>query len=369
MKAVITHGTGDASVEEIERPTPDDDEVLLEISQFQLSITEVWMYQGKLSISAALRERIERGDGRAFGHEFCGTVVETGADVAELAVGDRVYGAGKISCGSCPYCTNGWNVLCERSETIGLGEYPGAAAEYLAIPTEPLCVVPDAVSDREAAALQPLADALGRVHDADVYTGDVVAVIGAGVMGNQCGQLAQYFGAAETFAVDIDPEKLRLAERFGMGGIDASETDPVEALRERTDGVGPDVVFSAVGGDQRHATDGDDPIAQGLRAVRKGGTFVQVGIVTAEEMRFDPTTMRKRGVTVVNPTGHRGIHPTGPNNDAGEYAAELVASDRVSIDQFAGIELDGLDAFEELVEITANKAEYDTLGPAQISVR
>jgi len=368
MQAVVTQGTGEAAVEEVERPSPDAGEVLLDVRQFQLSVTECWMYQGRLPMLPELEARMEAGDRRAFGHEFCAEVVELGEGVEEFSVGDRVYGPGKIHCGECPYCENDWETLCENSETIGLGTYPGAAAEYFVAPAGPLCAVPDEISDGEAAALQPLSDALGRVHDADISTGDVVAVVGAGVMGNQCGQLAATLGASDVYAVDIDPEKLRIAEKLGMTGVDSTEVDPVEAVEARTEGMGPDVVVSAVGGDQSHLTDGNDPAAQAMRMVRTGGTYVQVGILTSDELSFDPSALMRSSVDIVYPQSYGGIRDRGPNRDAGEHAAHLVATGRVSIDQFVDIELDGLDDFDRMVEITSNKDEHDTLGPAQISV-
>jgi threonine dehydrogenase-like Zn-dependent dehydrogenase len=216
--------------------------------------------------------------------------------------------------------------------------------------------------------MQPLSDALGRVHDAGIGTGDVVAVVGAGVMGNQCGQLAQHLGASETYAIDVDPEKVHIAEELGMTGIDSTEVDPVETIGAETDGIGPDVVFAAVGGDQSHLTDGTDPAAQAMQMVRTGGTYVQVGILFSDEMAFDPGTLMRSSVDIVYPESYGGIRDCGPNRDAGEYAAELVVTDRVSIEQFVDIELDGLESFDRMVEITSDKEEYDTLGPAQISL-
>lgn len=367
MDAVVMHGIEDSAVEERPKPSPSSGEVLLEIHQVQMSVTECLLWTGELPMPDELRDRIDEGGAVAFGHEFCGEVVELGEEVTEFDVGGRVYAPGKISCGECTLCRDGSSFLCENKETIGVEGYPGALAEYLAIPAEPLCKVPAEVSNAEAAALQPLADAVLTVHDADISTGDVVAIVGGGVMGNQCAQVARYIGASEVIGVDIDPKKVRLAEKMGFVGINSTVDHPAEAVAERTDGIGADVVFAAAGGNQEHATDGNGPRAQAFRMVRTGGTIIQVGMLSGD-LKLDPWKMRMKAVSVINPISTKGVFQTSPNNDTGEVAAQMVADGRVSIDQFIDVTFDGLAEFEEMIDVTLHKDEHDTLGPAQINV-
>lgn len=365
MDAVVTHGYEDATVEERPRPSPGRDEVLIQVKRVQLSVTECWTWMG-LFEGIDLQERIDAQDGLVFGHEFSGEVVELGAGVSEFSVGDRVYAPGKISSDAAAK-RDGWNLVDENKATIGSGGYPGALAEYFVAPTEPLCELPDGVSDAEGAAMQPLADSLLSVHEVGIDTGDVVVVYGAGVMGSQVGQGARFMGASDIYAVDIDPQKLEWAEELGMIPIDAREEDPVERVHADTDGLGADVVFEAVGGDQDHSTRGDDPLAQCFQLLRVGGTIDQVGIHTGD-IEFGMQEMRMKGVDVVNPISVKGVLAASPNMDTGEWAAYMVANDHIEIDHMITHELAGLDAFEEAVEITANKGEYDALGPAQIVV-
>jgi len=259
----------------------------------------------------------------------------------------------------------GWEFYCENKETLGIGSYPGALAEYAAAPAATLCPVPPAVSDAEAAAMQPLADALLTVHDADITTGDHVAIIGAGVMGLQCGQIARQFGAGRVSAVDVDERQVALADDFGLDGILAHDIDPVTVLQERTDGVGPDVIFEAVGGSQERMTEGHAPLAQAFRAVRSGGTVVQVGILT-DDVTCSLMPLRKKGVTWLNPISVKGFLETGTNSDTGRLAAQMVADERVSIDRFVTHELSGLASFRDAIEITVDKETHDAIGPAQI---
>lgn len=365
MQAVRCRALGDAVVEDVPRPVPDAGEVLVEIARVQLSVTECQIYRGyELSNSKAVRARIDRGEGRVFGHEFCGTVVEVGSAVERFEADDRVYAPAKITCSECAYCTAGYRGLCANKETIGM-KRPGALAEYVALPANPLRRLPGTVSDAEGTAMQPLASALLCVEDSEIETGDVVAVVGCGVMGYQCAQLALDSGAGRVIVVDVDAEKLKYAATQGMEVIDATEIDPVTTVVEATGGIGADVVFEAVGGEQTHATSGTDPLAQAIGMVRSGGIVCQVGLIV-DEVTLDPRTMRSKSVDWVNP--RFGAWSLGPNADSGVLAPELVAADRVSIEEYVTHELDGLDAFEEAVEITSDKSEYGALGPAQIVI-
>lgn len=363
MKAIVCEDFNQSRVAEIPKPEPEAGEVSLKVKRVQLSVTDCQLYNGEQVVHYdSVRDRIERGDGQLFGHEFCGVVESVGDGVTQFSPGDRVYAAGKIPCQECEYCRRGYSQFCKNTQTIGL-ERPGATGEYLCLPTDPLRRLPDGVSDAEGAAMQPLASAVLCVHDAEIDTGDVVVVLGAGVMGSQCAQLAARQGASEVYAVDILQEKLDLVERFGVRGISAREDDPIALIDEITDGIGADVVFEAVGGNQDHATRGADPLAQAVQIVRSGGKVVQVGSI-AGEMSIVPRDARSKHLRWINPT--RGAKRISPNVDSGDLAAQLVANDQIRMEDYITHELEGLSEFERAVEITLHKDQYDALGPAQL---
>lgn len=363
MRAVICNDFGDSQVESVPRPTPAADEVLVSVRRVQLSVTECQLYNGKaLGSSDTIADRMRDGDGRVFGHEFCGVVEEVGDDVTSFDSGDRVYAPAKVACGECGYCDSGYQQLCGDKETIGI-DRPGALAEYISLPETILRTLPPGTTDAEGAAMQPLASAIRCVEDARIATGDVVVIIGCGVMGSQCGQLALERGASKVLAVDIDDRKLELADDLGMEPINAKANDLIETIRRTTNGIGADVVFSAVGGEQGHATTGDGPLAQSFQIVRSGGTVLQVGHVIGE-LPIEPQVLRSKSTRWINP--RFGVASTGPNTDTGRLAPQLVADGRISIQDYVTHELNGLESFEEVVEITLNKERHDALGPAQI---
>lgn len=365
MRAVVVHDYNEATVEELPRPEPETNEVLVAVNRVQLSVTECRLYRGEdLVHGDSVARRLEEGPCQLFGHEFCGVVEETGTEVESFDVGDRVYAPGKIYCGECAYCTSGTSHLCPNKIQIGY-DRPGATAEYLAVPTEPLARLPDQVSDAEGAAMQPFSHAVVCAHEARIGTGEVVAVIGTGVMGNQMGQLALQHGASRVFAIDVVPEKLDLAAANGMIPINAREDNPVERIRSATDGIGADLVIEAVGGDQSDGTNGADPLAQAYQMARYGGRIVQVGHILGE-VTLRPGSFRSKSIDWINPS--QGARTTGPNTNLGRIAPELVANDRVSIDEYVTHELDaGLAAFDEAVDLTLEQTAG--LGPAQMVLR
>lgn len=363
MRAVLIRDYGDASVEEVPEPRPDEGEVLVEVERVQLSVTECRLYQGaEVAHHEQVSDRLAEGPSRLFGHEFCAKVREIGDEVTSLAVGDRVYAPGKIPCGTCRQCRTGFQLYCSDRTYIGY-DIPGALAQYTVIPEVALCPVPETVSAAEVAAMQPLASAALCVHEAETTPGETVAVVGAGVMGTHCGELARLEGADRAIAIDIDPAKLDIADSAGMETIDATTQDPVQAVRGMTDGVGADTVYEAVGGDQRHATRGTDPLAQAIEIARPGGRVVQVGHI-AGEIRLDPRTIRAKSLDWINPVA--GQTAFTPNATTGERVARLVASGDVTVEAFVSHELAGLDEFETAVAVTLDKRSHDALGPAQL---
>jgi L-iditol 2-dehydrogenase len=364
MRTIVCRDFNNATITEIPRPVPTSNEVLVEISRVQLSVTECNLFRGKqIAHYETVANRLQSGDGRLFGHEFCGTVIDRGEDVSSLAVNDRVYAPGKIACGKCQYCRSGYDLYCPEKTYIGY-DIPGALAEYVALPAEALRTVPSTLSDAEVAALQPLASSVLCVRDADIKFGDTIAVIGTGIMGFQCAQLALITGAKSVIAVDVDAERLAIAANRGLTTIDTTERDPVAAVRELTNDIGADVVFEAVGGQQDHITGGGaDPAAQAMQMVARGGTVVQVGYIIGDAT-VTPRLLRSRSIRWVNPV--TGVTSIGPGTDTGDLAANLVAEGRISIEEFITHERPGLDSFDDAVEITLNKHTFGARGPVQL---
>jgi len=181
------------------------------------------------------------------GHEVAGVVEKTGANVAGFASGDRVCVHYLATCGRCIFCEAGTEQFCLTAQMIGKHR-DGGYAEFIAVPERSVFLLPDEIPFEQGAVLMcSSATSLHALNKARLRAGESVAIFGVGGLGISAVQLARHLGAAEVFAVDINPHKLELAEHFGAIPVNASAGDPVELIRELTRGRGVDVTLELVG--------------------------------------------------------------------------------------------------------------------------
>jgi 2-desacetyl-2-hydroxyethyl bacteriochlorophyllide A dehydrogenase len=181
------------------------------------------------------------------GHEVAGVVEQTGADVRNFQPGARVCVHYLVTCGHCVFCEAGHEQFCPSAEMIGK-HLDGGYAEFIVLPQRSVVHLPDEIPFEQGAILMcSSATSLHALHKARLSRGETVAVFGVGGLGVSAIQLARILGAAQVFAVDINPRKLELAERFEAIAVNAAAGDPVEQLREITNGRGVDVALELVG--------------------------------------------------------------------------------------------------------------------------
>ena len=181
------------------------------------------------------------------GHEVAGVVEKTGADVQGFTAGDRVCVHYLVSCGQCIFCEGGSEQFCLTGQMIGKHR-DGGYAEFIVVPERSVFHLPDEIPFEQGAILMcSSATSLHALNKARLRPGETVAIFGVGGLGVSALQLARHLGAAEVFAVDINPRKLEIAERFGAIPVDASIGNPVEQLRDLTRGRGVDVALELVG--------------------------------------------------------------------------------------------------------------------------
>ena len=170
-----------------------------------------------------------------------------GAEVEGFTPGDRVCVHYLVTCGQCAFCQGGTEQFCPTAQMIGKHR-DGGYAEFIVVPERSVFRLPDEIPFEQGAILMcSSATSLHALNKARLRPGETVAIFGVGGLGISAVQLARHFGAAEVFAVDINPRKLELAERFGAIPVNASTGNPVEQLRELTGGRGVDVALELVG--------------------------------------------------------------------------------------------------------------------------
>jgi propanol-preferring alcohol dehydrogenase len=181
------------------------------------------------------------------GHEIAGVIDAVGDSVTKFQTGDRVCVHYLVTCGKCEFCAAGTEQFCPAAEMIGKHRN-GGYAEFIAVPERSVFRLPAEIPFEQGAILMcSSTTSLHALKKARLRAGESVAVFGVGGLGISAVQLAKNLGAARVFAVDINPAKLALAQSFGATPVNARERDPVEHLRELTNGRGVDVALELVG--------------------------------------------------------------------------------------------------------------------------
>ena len=192
---------------------------------------------------------------------------ESGDGVHGFTAGDRVSFDSTVSCGACDFCRRGQINLCDNRTVLGVscGDYRrhGAFAEYVAVPSRILYKLPDSLPFERAALLESVSIAVHAVSRHVPKPGDTVVVVGAGMIGVLIIQVLKDKGSRHIVAVDVDPQKLALAQRLGATHtLNPKESDVPAAVRDVTGGRGADVSFEVVG----HG----DTVLSAIRSLRKG---------------------------------------------------------------------------------------------------
>jgi len=299
MQALTFYGPGDVRVEEVARPEVEEPgDVLLRIDRAAICGTDLHPYSG----------RMELEEGFVLGHEYLGTIEAKGDGVSQFEEGERAVGSFFVSCGKCWFCRRGVPMKCMAIRVFGMGfamgDLPGAQSQYMRVPEADLTLrkLPeDGLGDED---LLFVGDILTTGYDAvrktDMRPGDVVAVVGCGPVGLCTVMAARALGAGRVVAVDMVPERLKLAESLGALAVNPKETDADDVVLELTEWRGADIVVDAVGSEQA--------LAACFPLVRMGGTISLPGMYVEDAATVPIGDMWLKNITitagVANIQGH-----------------------------------------------------------------
>ena len=313
---------------------------------------------------------MRRGD--ILGHEFMGEVVEVGSAVKNLRRGDRVVVPFPIACGHCNLCEKELYSLCENSNPNAwmaeklwgyspsglfgyshmLGGYPGGQAEYARVPFADVgpIKVPDNLKDEQVLFLSDIfPTGYMAAENCNIQPGDVIAVWGAGPVGQFAIKSAFLLGAERVIAIDRFPYRLDFARRSGAEVLNYEEVDIYEELRERTGGRGPDSCIDAVGMEAhgpalQYAYDkvktnmmleSDRPIAvrQAILSCRNGGTVSLAGVYGGFVDKFPLGAVVNRALTIKSGQTHvhRYLRPLMQRIEKGEIDPSFVITHRLKL--------------------------------------
>jgi threonine dehydrogenase-like Zn-dependent dehydrogenase len=368
MKALCWHGTKDVRVDtvpdpQIQKPT----DVIVRITSTAICGSDLHLYDGFVPT-------MESGD--VLGHEPMGEVVEVGSSIHKLQKGDRVVVPFTISCGSCFFCKKELFSLCDTSnpnaevarKMMGqspaglfgyshmLGGFAGGQAEYLRVPFADIgpIKIPESLKDEQVLFLSDIfPTGYMAAENADIESGDTVAIWGAGPVGQFAIQSAWMLGAGRVISIDRIPERMQMAEKHGHAEvINFEETKVYDRLMEMTKGRGPDRCIDAVGTEAHTAdsadarldavksatylaTDRPHVLREAIMCCRKGGTISIPGVYVGFLDKIPFGAAMNKALTIK--TGQTHVqHYTAPllqKIEAGEIDPSFVVTHRLSLDE------------------------------------
>ena len=290
----------------IERPTPKDDQVLVEMKRIGVCGSDIHVFHGLHPYTSYPVTQ---------GHEVAGVIVEVGSQVGGLSVGDNVTFTPQVTCGVCYPCTHGMYHICEELKVMGF-QTGGAAQEFIAVDAEQILKIPDHVSLDQAAMVEPVSVAVHALSRAGDVQGKSVLVLGAGTIGNLVSQVAKASGARAVMVTDISEYKLDKARECGTNlAINPREEDLGQALLRDFGPDRADLILECVGV--------QETITQAIENARKGTTIVVVGVF-GKKPEVDLGLVQDRELSLVGTLMYQ--------KQDYERAIELVASGKLCLD-------------------------------------
>lgn len=280
MQGFLFEGLGKAGLVERQMPAVGSKDVLIKVMACGICGTDIHILKGESMSTPPV----------VLGHEFAGEVVGIGEQVTTVGVGDRVCIDPNVFCGTCYYCRNGKEHLCENLKAIGV-DVDGGFAQYCAVPHTHVYRLPDNVSYREGAMVEPVACCLRGIDRAGIRPGDEVAVLGGGPIGLILAQLAKAAGGHVTIS-EPNQEKWDLIHSLGFEKV----VKPQELVS-----AGYNVVIEAVGLPAA--------VEQTIDIARRGATVVWFSVVAqGVKVKIEPFQVFRKELTItgsfINPSTH-----------------------------------------------------------------
>ncbi|MCJ1485334.1 hypothetical protein MMC06_005508 [Schaereria dolodes] len=341
MKALVWMGKNDVQVVETHKPKViEDRDVILKVTGSTICGSDLHLLHGAV---------VEMQKGDILGHEFCGKIDSMGPGVKGFKEGDRVVASFQIACGECFYCQKKLSSQCERTNdnkienimyggrTAGMfgyshftGGFAGGQAEYVRVPYGDvnLLKLPDDVPDEQGLFLSDvISTSWNCVVDTGVSEGDVVAVWGAGPIGQMAAEMSFTNGASRVILIDggagawrLDfvKERMPKIETLNFSNLPKGESVTSE-LKKMVDGRGPDVALECVAGEYAKGwghyfemmlgmeTDTSEIVNEMITSVRNFGKCGITGVYVGFTNHFNIGSLMERGIKLMG-NGQAPVH-------------------------------------------------------------
>ncbi len=295
-KAVYMTGLNKMETREIEMPIPKEKQVIVKVEYVGICGSDVhYLEHGKIG------DFIVNGD-FILGHECAGTIAAVGEGVKDLKVGDKVALEPGCTCGQCEYCKTGRYNLCPDVEFLATPPYHGCLMNYIAFPENMAFKLPEGLSTKEGALVEPLAVGMHAANQGGVKLGDSVVILGSGCIGLVTLLACKAYGATDITVVDVIPKRLEYAKKLGATTIiNAAETDTLEEVKKLTDGKGVDVVIETAGSAKT--------ISQTPYLIKNGGCVVLVGMAPQDIIEYNFAKIMAKEAVIKSVFRYRNIYP------------------------------------------------------------
>jgi len=295
-RAAYMTGINKMEIRDIEIPKLKEKDVLVKVEYVGICGSDVhYLEYGKIG------DFIVNGD-FILGHECAGTIVEIGTGVENLKVGDRVALEPGQTCGQCEFCKSGRYNLCPSVEFLATPPYHGCLMNYIAFPENMAFKLPDNISTKEGALVEPLAVGIHAANQGNVKLGDSVVILGAGTIGLVTLLACKANGAADITVVDVIPKRLEFAKKLGATTvINAAESDVFAEVDKLTNKKGVDVVIETAGSART--------ISQTPYLIKNGGCVVLVGLAPQDIIEYNFAKIMAKEAQIKSVFRYRNIYP------------------------------------------------------------
>ena len=297
MRAIMCRAPWDYRLEEVPTPQAGPGEVVVKVNACGVCASDIKCYTGA-PLFWGDEHRTPYVEAPVIaGHEFIGEVVELGEGAGEkhgIQLGDTAIAEQIVPCWECRYCRTGKYWLCQIHNIFGFQPVVnGGMADAMKFPARALVhKVPSDMPTAHAAMIEPLACSIHAVQRGEIEFGDVVVIAGAGTLGLGMIGTAKLKNPGLLIAIDLMPNRLEIAKKLGADlTINPTATDAVQQVLDLTEGYGCDVYIEATGHPKA--------VEQGLRMIRKAGTFVEFSVMR------EPVTV---DWTIIGDTKELNIH-------------------------------------------------------------
>jgi L-iditol 2-dehydrogenase len=285
MKCLVWYGSEGVKYED--RPVPEiqEDEILLKVAYVGICGSEMSIINGHFTHGIQPPQIL--------GHEFSGTVAKLGNNARGFSIGERITAHPLAGCGECYFCKRAQEHFCLNPFTTITVKRAGAFAEYTPIKVKSAFKLPEWMSLKTAAMIEPISIAVHAFSLIHHKPGDTVAILGGGAIGLCCLLVAAHFGSGKIILSDPIKSRLTVAKKLGADiVVDPSSEDLEKAVMSATDGFGVDLCIEAAGR--------EETCSQVLSVTKNAGTVLIVGVVPpSKQIPISFGEINKREISII----------------------------------------------------------------------